>query len=140
MKHQKVLIAFLTTGLVLFACNSPFMSSECSCDSSAIEVYVVDATGSEIAPDSIKYIFDKEPVKTLIQSETETIYPSVGSHPGDYTVWVYYQGEESGKINVSVNMAGPEGCRRPSTKQLTFHYENKAFETHELAKIGGCGE
>lgn len=140
MKHRKVLIAFLATGLVLFACNTPFTSSECSCAGSAINVQVVDAEGSLITPDSIKYIFDKEPVYTLTQSETGTLYPSVGSHPGDYTVWVYYKGEESERISTTVKMAGPEGCRRPSTKMLTFHYENETFDSHELAKIGGCSE
>lgn len=140
MKHRKVLFAFLTTGLVLFACNTPFSASTCSCGSSAIQVHLIDAKGMRITPDSIKYIFDKEPVKTLIQSETETIYPSVGSQPGDYTVWVFYKGEESERISTTVKMAGPEDCRRPSTKQLSFHYENERFKTHELAKIGGCGE
>lgn len=42
-------------------------------------------------------------------------------------------------VTVDVEMAGPDDCRLPSTKKITFQFEDE-YKGNQIESLAGCDE
>jgi hypothetical protein len=139
MKRLCFSIVVLLVIIEIIACSTE-TQSECSCMGVALEISASGTNGSEITLDSIKYKYKNGQVETIVKDADGNIDGFVGYDVGEYKVWVYYGETVSDTAIMSVEMGGPDNCRRPSTEKIEFKFENGNYQGMALSKIGGCGE
>jgi hypothetical protein len=115
------------------------ISGGCKCMSIALEVNAIGKDSTTISLDSIQYIFNNGETETIVLSSEDNFDNIVGFQAGEYQVWAFYNGLQSETVTVDVEMAGPENCRQPSTKRITFQFEDE-YKGSLLEKIGNCSE
>ena len=140
MKAIILNILFAVGIVFILSCSeNTNITAECGCDAVALEVNAIGKDSTTISLDSIQYIYDNGETETIDLSSEENFDGIVGSKAGEYQVWAFYNGEKSEVMTVDVEMAGPENCSRPSTKRITFQFEDKLKESL-LEKIASCSE
>ena len=139
MKSIILNILFAIGVIFILSCSEEKIIGGCYCDTVALEVNAIGKDSTTISLDSIQYIYDNGETETIDLSSEENFDGIVGSKAGEYQVWAFYNGEKSEVMTVDVEMAGPENCSRPSTKRITFQFEDKLKESL-LEKIASCSE
>ena len=139
MKSIILNILFAIGVIFILSCSEEKIIGGCYCDTVALEVNAIGKDSTTISLDSIQYIYDNGETETIDLSSEENFDGIVGSRAGEYQVWAFYNGEKSEVMTVDVEMAGPENCSRPSTKRITFQFEDK-FKESLLEKIASCSE
>ena len=139
MKSIILNILFAIGVIFILSCSEEKIIGGCYCDTVALEVNAIGKDSTTISLDSIQYIYDNGETETIDLSSEENFDGIVGSKAGEYQVWAFYNGEKSEVMTVDVEMAGPENCSRPSTKRITFQFEDK-FKESLLEKIASCSE
>lgn len=139
MKSIILNILFAIGVIFILSCSEEKIIGGCYCDTVALEVNAIGKDSTTISLDSIQYIYNNGEIETIDLSSEENFDGIVGSKAGEYQVWAFYNGEKSEVMTVDVEMAGPENCSRPSTKRITFQFEDKLKESL-LEKIASCSE
>jgi len=139
MKSIILNILFAIGVIFILSCSEEKIIGGCYCDTVALEVNAIGKDSTTISLDSIQYIYNNGEIETIDLSSEENFDGIVGSKAGEYQVWAFYNGEKSEVMTVDVEMAGPENCSRPSTKRITFQFEDK-FKESLLEKIASCSE
>lgn len=137
---KKIALSLIIMVILISSCDAPFGSVDCKCSTQAVKVNLVDENGNVLSADSIKYIFESDTIESIKRDSEGTVIGDVGYHAGDYKIWVYYKGNVTDTIEVTINMGGPSDCRRPSTKRVEIIFNENEYDSYKLSKIGGCGE
>lgn len=134
------IVAFSVYAIVsMLSCNdSAANGSSCDCIAEAIRVSVKDDKGNTVI-DSIRYKYESESVVTVKTAEGSSI-AMIGTRPGHYALWAYSKGVESQKMDVDVELAGPSGCRLPSTVVVDFVPVNASYQGKVASVKGSCAE
>lgn len=138
MKTIFLNLTFAVAITFILSCSDK-ITAGCSCMSTALEVNAIGKENSSISLDSIQYIYDNGEIETIHVSATEHFDGFVGSKAGEYKVWAFYNGLKSEMVTVDVEMAGPDDCRLPSTKKITFQFEDE-YKGNQIGSLAGCDE
>lgn len=114
----------------------------CGCGSEAFYVQVLDSSGQYVAIDSIRFALDADTMQVCRghdQFTSDSTLPMVvGSKAGDYSLWIYAQGELVDSLELSVALDGPEGCVRPVTKSIVVQTGVGVGVLRKVETIGNC--
>jgi|LSQX01.2.fsa_nt_gb hypothetical protein len=139
MKSIILNLLFAVGIIFILSCSEEKITAGCNCMSIALEVNAIGKDSTTISLDSIQYIFNNGEIETIVLSSEDNFDNIVGFQAGEYQVWAFYNGLQSETVTVDVEMAGPENCRLPSTKRITFQFEDE-YKGSLLEKIGNCSE